>query len=424
MAKPALELTIEVLGLRGDGVARLEDGTPVFVPYALPGERVRVRPRGERGDGFAARLLEVLEPGMDRAPPACRHFGSCGGCALQHLAPDSYRVWKEEVLRAALARQGFEEAEIAPLVEAEPGTRRRADFTALRRDDDLLLGFNERESHRVIPIEECPVLDPAVMALVRPLRDLLARFFRKGDKADIVVNLTEAGPDLLLVTKAPLKLPAREALSAFAAEAGLARVSRALPKQGGAETIVELGKPIRTYGRTAVVLPPGAFQQATALGERTLTDFVLTALEGRKKVADLYAGCGAFTFALAEAGAAVHAVEGDAPSVEALSAAAKAGALNKVTSERRDLAKRPLRVEELNRFDAVVFDPPRAGAKEQAAHLAESKVKTVVAVSCNPATFARDARILTEGGYILGSIQPVDQFLWSPHLELAAVFTR
>ena len=294
----------------------------------------------------------------------------------------------------------------------------------MRREADLVLGFNEAGTRTAIDLEECPVLNPGLVALLPPLRQLLTEILRTGDKADIVAAITETGVDLLLVTRAALKLPQREAIAAFAEDRDIARIARRLPKEIGAEPIVERRKPIRTFGATPVALPPGAFLQATAEGEAALTAFVLEACAGAGKIADLYAGCGTFSFALAGADAAVHAVEGDGPAHKAFVDAARSAGLNRVTAERRDLAKRPLRVEELNRFDALVFDPPRAGAKEQAAHLAESKVKTVVAISCHPGTFARDARILAEGGYRLERVQPIDQFLWSPHLELAARFQR
>jgi len=424
MARFEAEVEIIELGARGDGIARAPDGSPLYVPFALPGDRVRVRLGAARGNGAEARLLAVVAPGPGRIEPACLHFGTCGGCALQHLDADRYRDWKRDLIVTALARRGLEADEVLPVVTTPPESRRRAILTAVRRSDDLLLGFNARATNTVIDLAECPVLEPAIVALLPALRSVLAEVLPKGGRAVAAATATDGGLDLVLVGPIRDGVRARERLAAFAHDNDLARIAVRLPDQRQAEPVAER-RPVRAvWGGVAVELPPGAFLQASAAGEAALTGFVTDAVAGARTVADLYAGCGTFTLPLATAGAAVHAVDGDEAAMTALQRAAAAAALNRVTVEQRDLARRPLFAEALGRFQAVLFDPPRAGAREQAAALAASPVERVVAISCNPGTFARDARILADGGYRLARLLPVDQFLWSPQMELAALFLR
>jgi 23S rRNA (uracil1939-C5)-methyltransferase len=422
-----IEVEIEEIGARGDGVGRLPDGARVFVPYTVPGDRVRARVAASDGEGIAARAVAWLARGAAHGEPACRHFGECGGCALQHVTPAFYTEWKRALVETSLRRRGFDAVPIAPLVTAAPGSRRRADFAAVRRKTDILLGFNARASHRVVDLAECPVMEPAIAALMAPLRALLLDLLKPADKAGIAVTLTDSGLDVVLDTAIALGAGGREKLAAFAAAHDLARLARRHPRAPAAEPIVER-RPVRmSFGGVAVDLPPGAFLQASRAGEAALTASVLDAVGAAPRVADLFAGCGTFTFPLAtRAGiaATVHAVDGVEPAVAALTRAAQRASLGRVSAAVRDLAKRPLNADELRRFDAVVFDPPRAGAKEQAALIARSTVPVIAAVSCNPATFARDARLLVDGGYRLDWVRPVDQFLWSPHVELVARFSR
>jgi 23S rRNA (uracil1939-C5)-methyltransferase len=423
--KLEVEVEIREIGARGDGIAELPEVGKLYVPYTVPGDRVRVRVGQERPDGFAARVVAMLVEGHGRGQPACRHFGQCGGCALQHLDPTYYRNWKLELLRTALARQGAEAGQIRDLVVTPPGSRRRADLTAVRRREDVVLGFNARLSHQVIDLAECPVMRPEIVALLAPLRALLETLLDPADKAETQVTRTDSGLDLLLATGAQLGLKRRERLAVFAEAQDLARVARRHPKARGTEILLER-RPVRVrFGETAVALPPGAFLQASAEGEAALRAAVEEAVGPAPRIADLFAGCGTFGLPLAAAGRQVHAVESEPHLAAALEAAARASAGRlrlKVTE--RDLERRPLEPEELGRTEAVIFDPPRAGARAQAQALASSDVARVVAVSCNPATFARDARTLIGGGYRLEWIQPVDQFLWSPHLELVAAFER
>jgi 23S rRNA (uracil1939-C5)-methyltransferase len=407
-----IEVAIDRLGTEGAGLARV-DGRLVAIPGALPGERVRARLSGDR-----ATLLEVLDPCADRIAPACRHFGTCGGCALQNLAGDPYRAFKRAQVADALARQGFDPGLVAEVVTSPPGTRRRASLSAKRADGRVVLGFHGRESDAIIDIAACPVLVPELEAFLDPLRALHGRVSFSG----AILTATETGIDLLLDLPNEPGLRALEALAAFADTRDLARLSW---RVGTAEPIPTAARraPILRFGDVPVALPPGAFLQATAAGEAALVTEMLAWLDGAKSVLDLYAGCGTFALALG-AKRDVHAVEADPFAINALAAAGRAAGRNRLTTERRDLEARPLQGADLAKRDGVVLDPPRAGAKAQCAALAASTIPRLVYVSCDPATFARDAATLRAGGYRLERVVPVDQFLWSSHVELVARFSR
>lgn len=424
-----IELAIEALGARGDGIASFE-GERVIVPLAVPGDRVKARLARDKEGRLIGRIRAILAPGSARATPPCPHFGDhpaggCGGCALQHLDAEAYRAWKLVQLEAAFARHGIPTDTIEPIVVSPPASRRRADLTASRKKKEgVILGFNARGSHRVVDLAACAVLRPSLVALFQPLRELLAPLMKPGDTAEARLTASDSGADLLLVTTLEIGLGARERIAAFAARHDLARVARGHPKRPGLEVLIER-RPVRVImGEVAVPLPPGAFLQATAEGEAALRAFVAEAAAGARRVADLYAGIGTFAFPLAKAGAKVHAIDAGKAEIAAIETAARAAVLPGVTAETRDLDKRPLDPGALGAFDAVIFDPPRAGAPAQAAALAAAKVPRVVAVSCNAGTFARDARSLLDGGYRLVRVRPIDQFLWSTHLELAAFFLR
>jgi 23S rRNA (uracil1939-C5)-methyltransferase len=424
------ELVIDEIGARGDGVGRL-DGRPVFVPFTAAGDRVRVRLGDTKGDGIRAQSLELLSPGPGRRQPPCRHFGDgsgdrCGGCTLQHLDEATCTAWTLDHLRRTLARHGLADVPIAPLAATLPGARRRARFAAVRQGARVHLGFNERASHRIVALTACPVLTPRLEALIAPLGRALVRVLAPGGTCDAVATDLDGGVDLLLVGPPALDLAAREALAALAGDADVARLSWQPHERAPMEPVAHRRPVSLSPGGVPVVPPPGAFIQPSAAGEAALTGAVTAALAGAGQVADLYAGIGTFALPLAAGGAAVHAVEADATALGALARAAlaRAGRSLRITTERRDLDREPLTGTELRRFDAVVCDPPRAGAAAQCAVLAASSVAVVVAVSCNPATFVRDARTLVDGGYVLERIHPVDQFLWSAHLELVGVFRR
>ena len=423
-----MEVTFEALGGRGDGVAAL-DGRPLFVAHTLPGDRARVRITGERAGGLRGELLELIEAGPGRREAPCPHFGPCGGCSLQHLADREYADWKRGQVLQALARRGLDPAVVGNLVRIAANTRRRAVLTARRSSgpgegQGLRLGFYGRESHRVEDLQTCFVLTPGLLALVAPLRAALEALIGAEDRWGVVLSETETGVDLCLETRRAAGLRDREALAEFADSTDLARVSWR-QADGEPEPIAVRRAPVVTFGTVAVTPPPAGFLQPSREGEAVLADLVLHGLPpAAGRVADLYSGCGAFTFRVA-ARARVSAADGDAAALEALEGAARrAGLADRVAAERRDLARRPLSAEELSPFDCVVFDPPRTGARAQAERLAESRVPRVIAVSCAPATFARDARILVDGGYRLTSLVPVDQFCWSPHVELVARLER
>lgn len=415
---PLVDLTIEALGGHGDGIGQWR-GESVFVPFTLPGDRVKVLLGPRRQGGRDARAVEWLERGAGRTDPLCRHFTRCGGCALQHLDPETYRAAKLASLHAALGRVGVDPAIVGPLRTVPPG-RRRAGL-GLRRSRDPrapgTIGFRERLSHTVIDLRECPVLEPALWALVAPLRGLTLAILPPGGMAEANLTRTDSGIDMLVEGTAPPTLAALEALAEFAGRHDIARIT--WRTSGGDIPVVER-RPVRmVLSGTAVPFPPGGFLQANEAAEAVLVAEVTAALGDARPALDLYAGLGTFTFALAKAGP-VHAVEGDSGAVAALSAANAAG----VTAERRDLHRDPLPPETLAGYAAAIFDPPRAGALRQAAALADSAIPTIAAVSCSPATFARDAARLIAGGYRVERITPVDQFAWTPHLEVVGVFRR
>ena len=407
-----LRVTIERLGQRGEGVARTEDGR-VFVPYALPGEIVSIDQEGER-----ATLVGILTPSPDRIEPICPFFTTCGGCAVQALAEAPYTAWKRELLVDALARANVE-AEVAPTVEAHGAGRRRATFHArVEPDGRTRVGFMEARSHNIVPITACPILDPGLdgsLLIARAVADALAI---AGKPLDIVATATEAGLDLDLRGHGPLSENARKRLIAVALAHGVARLSN------HGTIVVERQRPQLRIGTAMVDPPPGAFLQATAVGEAAISKRVLEGLAGAKRVADLFTGIGTFALRIAEK-AEVTAVDTEGPALAALDRAARATpSLRPITIETRDLFSRPLNADELKRFDAVVLDPPRAGAEAQMRAIAASSVKRVVSVACDVQTFARDAAILIAGGFTVGTIEPIDQFRYSPHVEMVATFVR
>ena len=390
------------LAARGDGVTA--DGR--FVPGAVPGDLLLP-------DG---RLL----PGPQRVAPACRHFGTCGGCQLQHAGEAALADFARARCLEPLSALGIRPAEVRPVHLSPPGARRRASLRAARRDGVVRLGFSRRGAHALVDVVECPVLAPSLAALVPPLRALLARLLPPRGAVSAALALCDQGVDLLLSDLAPDRLDGAEALAAFAREEGLARLAIAGPD--GLDILWEPEPATVTLGGVRVRHPPGAFLQATADGEAALVAAVREGAGKARAVADLFAGLGTFALPLSAA-ARVHAVEGSGAAVSALLRAARAAG-RPVSAEHRDLFRRPLAAAELASFDAVVFDPPRSGAAAQAAELAQAPVPVAIAVSCNPATFARDALRLVSGGFRLETLWPVAQFRWSTHVELVARFER
>jgi 23S rRNA (uracil1939-C5)-methyltransferase len=417
------EIEIERIGGQGDGIGLLE-GRPVYVPATVPGDRLSVRIVTSKGDGLAGEAIELLAPGPTRVEPPCPHFGRCGGCALQQWQDDAYADWKGRLLAEALARRGLQEVELRPLARVAPGLRRRARFALGTRGKGLALGFNMRDSHAIADIEHCLLLVPELNRLIAPLRSGLEGLLAPGGHAALEATATETGIDLLIEQAGAEPSSAiRARLGALAEQLDLARVSWGRPGESSEPIAMRRG-PSVTFGGVPVALPPGAFLQPSREGEALLLAEARDALKGANRIADLFAGCGSFSLPLAR-DAKIHAVEGDKAATEALQAAVRRANLgHRITVERRDLDRAPLQPVELKRFDALLFDPPRSGAKAQAESLARSDLSLVVAISCSPASFARDARILVDGGYRLDRARPVDQFPWSPHLEIVARFSR
>jgi 23S rRNA (uracil1939-C5)-methyltransferase len=417
-----VELVTKAMGGQGDAFADWQ-GKRVFVPFALPGERVRAKLRPAAGGDLVASEIEILEPSSERIAPACRHFGTCGGCALQHWAEPAYRGWKIDLVRQALGHRGLALPERLESVFVPHATRRRAEFAAAKQSGNVLLGFHAGGSHAIVDQHECPILVPALARLVPPLREVLRGILRETESADVLATETLTGIDLLISADNPPNTARREALARFAAESNVARIAWQA-KRGTPEPIVLLRPPQVRFGDVVVDLPIPSFLQPSAEGEAALKAAILSMIGKPKRIAELYAGAGTFTFDLARIGK-VHAVEGGKAALAALDQAARKTQLgHRITIETRDLERAPLTFQELKTYDAVVFDPPRAGAKAQSEMLAKAHVKRIVAVSCNPATFARDARTLVDGGYDLAAVTIVDQFIWSPHVELVAEFRR
>jgi 23S rRNA (uracil1939-C5)-methyltransferase len=408
----ALTVRIETIGSGGDGVARGDEG-PVYVPLTAPGDLVTIEARGERG-----RIVELVEASPSRAAPPCRHFGDCGGCAFQHLSRAAERTWKAAQVTSALARLGVAADRINPLLSFPAASRRRAVFSVRRAKMAATLGFNERRSDRIIDIAECPVLTPLLAARLPSLRMVASSI--PADAFDLAATACDNGLDVNIASPRlkPFAVKDTQAMRA----AGVLRLSL------NGDPIMALGEPVVAFDGVAVTPPPGAFLQASREGEAALIGLVKGAAGGARKIADLFSGCGTFSLPLAKS-ASVTALDSDRPAIGALkraAAAAQSGPapVNPVLAETRDLFERPLSARALKPFDAVVFDPPRAGAAAQAAEIAKSEVPAVIGVSCNPQTFARDAGLLAAGGYRLIEVTPVDQFVYSPHVELVGVFAK
>jgi len=413
-------LEITRLGTRGDGIAETAKG-PVFVPFAVPGDVVEAAVEPGPRSTVHGRLLRILQPGPDRVDPACRHFGECGGCALQHLASGAYERWIVERLRTALGHHGFTDPPVSAPAVSPPGSRRRLALTARRAKEGPVLGFARRQSHQLVDVGECPVARAPLAGLLEPLRASLPILLQAGGAVRILLTETAGGIDLLIEAARPAGLAEREALGDLAQSYDLAALHWS--DTGDVEPIAVRRAAEMDFDGIRVSLPPGAFVQATAEGEAALRAAVEAWTEDAGTIADLFAGLGTFALPLARR-ARVEAVEGARDLCAAMEGAARRAHLDRLAPAHRDLFRRPLTAEELAPFDAVIFDPPRAGAKAQAAELARSGVARAIAVSCNPNTFSRDARILAEGGFRLIELRPVDQFLWSGALELVALFER
>ncbi|MEM7652262.1 MAG: hypothetical protein AAF220_03685 [Pseudomonadota bacterium] len=443
---------------QADG-SRFEGRRRVIVPGALPGERARVSMPipDESSKDTRGSLVEIVRASDSRVSAPCGHFGTCGGCSIQHLADSDYTAWKRDLVVAALDRAGVDAKTIQPLQRSPPGSRRRADMVVQRRKGGTItVAYRQRGSHTLVGLNECAVLDPRLWAGINALKPHLAALLTGDDTLSLQATWTDSGLDVFLTLQRELDLPGREALADMASRCDLARLVVEEGTEGLPPTVLERRTPaiaietdrskIQAFPGEPPLLypPPGGFLQATADGQRALASVVIGAaqcavrlplevprasktgdprlIDQGVQILDLYAGSGTFSLPLAGIGA-VHAVESNEAAVGALRGAAHRQSLA-VTAEVGDLDRAPVLADRMEGLAAVIFDPPRAGARAQAEQLAIAQVGCIIAVSCNPNTFARDARILTDGGWILSEVVPVDQFLWTGHLELVGVFWR
>jgi 23S rRNA (uracil1939-C5)-methyltransferase len=413
-SEPAVTETVTVarLGHRGDGIADTPAG-PAFIPYTLPGETVAVE---ASDDSDRRKLLSVETASAERVEPVCPHFGVCGGCALQHWALSRQLDWKRGLVIEALRQAGIE-ANVTQTRDAHGEGRRRAVLHARRHNDVLQVGYMAPRAHHIVPIDRCPILSPAMDGSIAAAWSIAEALSPLKKPLDIQFTATPNGLDIDVRGSGAHGAQPTAALAAAAAKHRLARITR------HGELLAQNAPPEIAIGRAKVTLPPGAFLQATAAAEETLAALVTDHAAGAKQIADLFCGVGPFALRLAEK-ARITALDSDEAAIAALTRAAKTSGLKPVSAQARDLFRRALAGSELKAFDAVVFDPPRQGAQAQAKALAQSGVPVVIAVSCDAATFARDARILLDGGYRLDEVTPVDQFRYSPHVEIVARFVR
>lgn len=406
-------LHIVEVGHRGDGVAQTPDG-PLFVPYTLPDETVEA----ERVGSDRARLLRVVAPSADRIEPFCPHFGVCGGCAIQHWSEPAYQGWKRGLVVSALEQAGID-ITVGDLIDAHGDGRRRAVLHARRGNKDIVeVGFSAPRAHVIVPIDRCPVLAPSMKGTIETAWTITEALSPLTKPLDIHVTATINGLDIDVRGSGPIDARRVAALTSVAATGNIARITR------HGELIALVAPPILQVGKARVTLPPGSFLQATDRGEQVLADLVIAYAGSAKSTLDLFCGIGPFALRLAER-SRVTAMDSDQNAVEALNKAAQAApGLKPVTASKRDLFRRPMSFQELSGFDALVFDPPRQGTEAQAREIARSKIRNVIAVSCNAATFARDAAILIEGGYSLRAVTPVDQFKYTAHVEIVGQFVR
>ncbi len=412
MTEQPTTLTILRLGAQGDGVAEHE-GRQVFVPLALPGETVEAEVQGDR-----ARVIRILTPDPQRLPAQCSQYGECGGCTLQHMPVDRYLAFKRELVVTALSYQGLD-VPVEDVVTVRPANRRRAVFAAHRRGREIVIGFHGKRSHHIVGVSDCAVVTPGVLALIPKLEPLVRLAATQKDALTITATETLTGFDVALTgVEKGLNADSRARLVQVAGQIGLARLSL----NGSVE--MERVAPLLRMGNADLSPPPGGFLQACRESEAAMLGLVQGAIGNARKVVDLFAGAGTFSLPLA-ATATVHAVESEEAALASLQLAArKTSGLKPITTAKRDLFRQPLTRAELQRFDAAVIDPPRAGAEAQTRELAASTLKRIAMVSCNATTFARDLKVMTQAGWRVTNVTPVDQFLWSAHIEIVAALER
>lgn len=416
-------LPITSLGPKGDGIHDSERGR-IYVDRAMPGDVVQAKIR--RGDDGNLRgdLVEVIKASLDRQSAPCPHYDVCGGCTVQHLKEDFYKNWKQEIVKDALRKKNLTPRIWQDTIFLPAGNRRRVTFAALKQKDRVILGYYKRRSHQINNIDTCLMANPAIIDLRHKLTTLLSPILCDRKPVDIFLQYIDGAFDMAITGPVGKKgrpdLAVREALGDLIRKTSIARIGWRARERDAIDVMIEKEKLVARFGKLSVPLPPAAFLQPTKEGETALMTAVMELLPQKGKFADLFCGCGTFTGPMLERGS-VDAYESVDGAVNALN---KAKGSLPLKVFRRDLFRSPLKRDEANRYDAIVFDPPRAGAKELCQSIASSKVPLLVAVSCNPATFARDARMLVDGGYRLDSVRIVDQFTWSHHVELVAAFKR
>ncbi|MGF7156846.1 class I SAM-dependent RNA methyltransferase [Bartonella heixiaziensis] len=402
---------IDHIGKSGHGVSNMPCGS-IYVPFTLPREIVTIALHGKYG-----KLIALEEKSSQRIDALCQHFENCGGCLLQHWSADAYCTWKRQLVVDALKSHGIDIL-VSPLIECGYHSRRRITLTALATQNGHIIGFNRHLSHEVIAVKECPVTRLEIMSKLDDIRSLCALVSNHAKRFHITITSVENGLDIALSGCIIRDELVRQKMVRAALSCGITRLS----VEG--EILIEQEKPLVYFGDVRVELPPGGFLQATVEAENIMGNIIFAHLKKAKNAIDLFSGVGTFTLRMAKK-VNVHAVENDGTALTNLDRAARfATGLKTVTCEKRDLFRRPLSAKELEYFECVVFDPPRAGAQEQVRELAKATIPCVVAISCNPVTFARDLSLLVAGGYTIEQIIPIDQFLWSPHVEMVAVLSK
>ncbi len=416
-------VSITALGTQGDGIGTHED-KPIYVAKTAPGDVAEVTLHGERDGAHVGKLAGIVTPAPERVEPPCPYFARCGGCSLQHVSADFYRAWKIEKVRHALERAGVKVKTWEEPVFLPPSTRRRTTVTALKRGAQIIMGYNEARSHAVVDIQSCLILEPELEKKIIALRAFLPRLLPDNKSIDITLQDVDGLYDMVLTgplqTGGKFSLEQHEVMAEMAETLGIARLSFRVKDFAPVEILFTRQKVVKKFGAITVALAPGAFLQASAAGEKALTDIVLKYTKGAGKILDLFSGSGTFSGPMLAAGAEVTAMDGDKHAMAALAASAHP----KLAAIQRDLFKNPPGEREMEAFDAVIFDPPRAGAKELAGRMAYAEIPKIIGISCNPVTFARDAALLQEGGYRLQSLTLVDQFVYSAHAEIAGLFAK
>lgn len=431
--RPQIELAITSLGAMGDGIAQY-NGKVAFVPLTCPGDVVKAQIKRDTRDEIHADLISVVTPSTQRQSPPCVHFGVCGGCSLQHLSEPTYHAFKQQLIESFIAGMGVDREVIAPMIEIKQHSRRRADFKVEVHQDDIRIGFMARGSHHLINLTECPISDPALLDGLPALKACLATLKKPGRIKSVNMTALEHGLDVTLKLSSALGTVDKEALIAFAKNNAILRLNTQIKTRHESRRVAIVEDPVCLYdvGNATisfagidVALPSGAFLQATHEGQMAITHLVTEHLKGCRTIADLYSGCGTYSFPLIQQSQRVSAYEGAAEMAAAMNDACVANGLDdKIETTVRDLFDHPLTAEELNVFDGVVINPPRNGALPQVKAIGQSTVPIVVMVSCDASTFKRDAKQLIESGYTLTLAVPIDQFYWSRHIELVAVFKR